>query len=905
MVDGLEPALLSLLGRQGAPQGLRDAFTKSAGARFHRCALQVNPYAYGERHAKPQSYADEGSYNAAVVTACQAANVTAVAITDHFRVASSSSLAASLEAAGIVVFPGFEANTSEGIHLLCLFPSGTPYLDLERFIGGCELASGSTESPQSTKSCEQLMTHIADRGGLCIAAHVCSASGLLKTLSGQARGRAWRSPHLLAAAVAGRPNETPQAFRDILFNKDVATKRDRPLALINANDVSNPGQLSEPSTTTWIKMAEPSIEGLRQAFLDPGSRIRLNSEEAEQPHTEIIAVSWSGGLLDGQAVCFNESLNVLIGGRGAGKSTLIESVRYALQMRPRAADAAKQHDSMMKAVLGTGTEVSVLLRCPRPSQQYYLVQRIYGQRARVRDQNGGLLDGLSPADIAAGLEIYGQHEISELTRHPDQLAMLLRRFTNHADGGSDKIALIEELGRSRRAIMTELEEIEVLEDALTALPALREQLRRFTDAGLADRLSEKTAIGLEEDVIAAGRTAIESLRTDAAELVAAAHSVAPILPEDGAPELPNRAQLRALAGLQGTLSTARLRAAAYLAAVAARASVTVDKTSEEWQPFSDAANDRYLQAVSALEAEGHDPRGFISVQEQAQRLKPKEEQLTERAGKLERLLETRRELIASWENARAADLRTLERAARAVSLRLKGRVRVSVRPDKTLASLEATIKAHVQGNISQPLERLRQLDALDTSALAENVRGGALPLVASYGFSQLGAEKIAEGGTALALAIEEVDLPAVASVELNVGTSEAGMWKPLDDLSTGQKATAVLLLLLLESEAPLIVDQPEDDLDNRFIAECIVPAIREEKRRRQFIFSSHNANIPVLGDAEQIIGLDAHVEAGSERAIINDRLRGSIDTPAVKDSIKNLLEGGEEAFATRRAKYGF
>jgi hypothetical protein len=124
-------------------------------------------------------------------------------------------------------------------------------------------------------------------------------------------------------------------------------------------------------------------------------------------------------------------------------------------------------------------------------------------------------------------------------------------------------------------------------------------------------------------------------------------------------------------------------------------------------------------------------------------------------------------------------------------------------------------------------------------------------------------------------------------------------------MSTGQKATAILLLLLLESDAPLILDQPEDDLDNRFIADSIVPAMRLAKRRRQFIFSSHNANISVLGDAEQIVGLQPVIDGGVERTIIAEEFCGSIDVPKIKNPVKNLLEGGQRAFTTRRAKYGF
>jgi hypothetical protein len=203
------------------------------------------------------------------------------------------------------------------------------------------------------------------------------------------------------------------------------------------------------------------------------------------------------------------------------------------------------------------------------------------------------------------------------------------------------------------------------------------------------------------------------------------------------------------------------------------------------------------------------------------------------------------------------------------------------------------------------LERLRGKDDLNLADLGTTVTEGAAALVKKYGFSQSAAEHVANGGINLALEIEECEVPAEAVLELNVGTEQSPTWKELEQLSTGQKATAVLLLLLLESDAPLIVDQPEDDLDNRFIADCVVPTMREEKGKRQFIFSTHNANIPVLGDAEQIVGLTPSVESGVERTTIPPELCGSIDTPTVKDLVKDLLEGGQEAFEFRREKYGF
>ena len=177
--------------------------------------------------------------------------------------------------------------------------------------------------------------------------------------------------------------------------------------------------------------------------------------------------------------------------------------------------------------------------------------------------------------------------------------------------------------------------------------------------------------------------------------------------------------------------------------------------------------------------------------------------------------------------------------------------------------------------------------------------------MSAYSIPPAQAKRLADAPDEVLMRIEELELPSVTTIRLNTAASgEPPSWQALDDLSTGQKATAVLLLLL-DSDAPLIVDQPEDDLDNRFITEGVVPRMREEKRRRQFIFSTHNANIPVLGDAELILGLTAEGEAGGGQARIASEHMGSIDSQPVREIVEELLEGGKDAFETRRRKYGF
>ena len=286
-VDLPDPQLATLLKHSAIAAGVAEAVRKPTGARFFKCALQVNPFAYIERHAKKTNYASEDEYNSAIVAACLKEGIEVVGITDHFRIANSRSLADALTTVGIHVFLGFEASSNEGVHLLCLFPGSTSAHELERTIGACGVTDLGAESPQSDKTCEQLLQFIPKVGGIIIAPHACSSGGgLLMTLKGQARARVWSCPDLLAIALPGSRDDAPDTCRDIIANKDVPHARTRPLAVVNANDVSAPDALSDPSTTTWIKMVSPSIEGLRQAFLDWESRIRLNSDPKPGPHTE-------------------------------------------------------------------------------------------------------------------------------------------------------------------------------------------------------------------------------------------------------------------------------------------------------------------------------------------------------------------------------------------------------------------------------------------------------------------------------------------------------------------------------------------------------------------------------------------------------------------------------------------
>ena len=128
-------------------ESITNALELPSGARFYRCALQVNPFDYVVRHNKQTTFSNESDYNAAMVEACQRIGIEVIAVTDHYRVRSSKSLIQAAQDAGIFVFPGFEAVSKDGVHLLCLFDPSKDLQSLERILGDCGIHGDETTSP--------------------------------------------------------------------------------------------------------------------------------------------------------------------------------------------------------------------------------------------------------------------------------------------------------------------------------------------------------------------------------------------------------------------------------------------------------------------------------------------------------------------------------------------------------------------------------------------------------------------------------------------------------------------------------------------------------------------------------------------------------------------------------------
>ncbi|MFV1976578.1 MAG: TrlF family AAA-like ATPase [Candidatus Scalindua sp.] len=888
------------------PGGIKKALNLHSGAKYFRCALQVNPFGYLKNNRDADHGLDEQRYNSQLVGKCEELQIKAIAITDHNHVGAIDDIRKKAESLDITVLPGFEVSSSEGVHVLCIFDQNKEIDVLERYLGDLGIHTTSPSTTNSSGPFSRILNKVQrEWDGICVAAHITNNGGLLRVLTGEARINAWRDSNLYAVQIPGSIDDLEYADRQIILNKNKDYKRHRKIAVVNASDVVRPEDLESVQASTYIKMSFPGVEGLKQAFLDPDSRIRLLSEEVPPEHTEFIALHWEGGFLDGAAIHLNGNLNVLIGGRGTGKSTIIESLRYVLDLEPFGEEAKKASLDILKKVIRSGTKISLLVRSHHPSGKDYMIERTYPNPPVIRDVEGNVLS-LTPKDICRNVEIYGQHEIGELTRLPGKLSRLLDRFIDEDPHLSErKRSTLKELAQNRRKLVDIQKELIEVSENIRRLPALEETLARFKEAGLEERLKDQSLLVKEEQILKTALSRLSQIRDGLDSFQIAAEIDRAFVSELSLKDLPGRETLRRIDSILALLETNLKKIIRESEEYLKTSEADIDKVSQEWEKRRKEVQDEYEKLLRELQKEAIDGEEFLKLRRQIEGLKPLRDRQEKLKKEKEALSGRRSSLLTDWEDLKESEFRAIERAAKKANKKLNKQVRVTVSFCGNREPLFDMLRQRIGGRLSEAIDTLGGNDDISLPAFVETCRKGAIELQNKFYITTDQARRITEAGEEIFMELEELYLPHPANMELNIGSPDRETWKGMNDLSTGQKATTILLLLLLESDAPIIIDQPEDDLDNFFIAEGIIPKMREEKLRRQFIFSTHNANIPVLGDAELIVGLRAVGEASGGHGEIPVEWMGSIDDKIVRLNVEQILEGGKDAFEIRRAKYGF
>ncbi len=874
-------------------------------ARFWKCALQVNTAGYSQTYRGASHGLDEDHYNTAMAQQCLQLGVQVVGIADHGGIDRIDRLRNALQEVGVVVFPGFEIASTEKIHMVCLFPEATTIAHLNRYLGALGLTNPDNTVWPSSIGCQDLARKVHELGGFWYAAHVTLANGILSRNT----VHNWIDSSLLRAAqIPGAPEDLPQKFKGIILNKDPNWKRDRPVAVINARDVAQPQDLADRSATCWVKMTRPTFEAFKVAFLDPESRVRLNTDEpASRPGT-VHALRVTGGYLDGLHAVFSGHLDTVIGGRGSGKSTLIECLRFGLDLLPKGAQARKQHADIIKENLGKESgRVEVELSSSAQHGKRYLVTRRYGEAPIVRDDTGQV-SNLLPCDLLPEIDIYGQNEIYELAQDEGSRLRLLERFLPDDDQAKAALAQVQrKLQDNADRLAKALDDTDDLQAQVNKLPKLQEQLHGFEALGLQDQLARVPLLERERQIDARVQDELHRMQA-AADAFEGGLPDLTFITDKAVQDLPHAALLVDMRDvLQALQDKARLiaRQAQGLAASAAAEFAPVREQWRTAQATAQADIDKALRGLPASAGKTGPQIGaeYQRLQQEIERIKPISIRVASFAQLVEGLQQERRNLLAQLSDLRHRRLQALQRAAKNLTRRLEGRLSIAIEPEGDRKPLkDFLLECKLDGVREARLAWIDEQETCSPMMLAASIRLGKVMLEVEWGLTPVVADALAKLPRSKLMALEALELGHRVRIELNVAhDGQEPVFKPLDKLSTGQQCTAILHLLLLDNPDPLVMDQPEDNLDNAFIAERIVRELRQAKTKRQFIFATHNANIPVFGDAEWI----GVFTATQSRGTLDASAQGSIDVPEIRDSVAIILEGGREAFMQRKTQYGF
>ena len=634
---------------------------------------------------------------------------------------------------------------------------------------------------------------------------------------------------------------------------------------------------------TFIKIGAFTFEAVQFA-LKPGADRLSDKAVPSQAHSWVRSLRFEGGILDGKRVDLSDEMNCLIGIRGSGKSAVLECLRFALELPlPESTDELdlKYKQDLVRFALGSGGKVVV--EAEDAQGRLYEIRRILNERADV------YFDG----DVRPGVRIplnnplfFGQKEL--VKRGEGSERELVERLL-----GSKLDAVRRDISAQRQRVLDVLASLDKLKD----LDSLEQEyqnkqkdtefrLELFKKFGVEQQLQRQ--VEFNADVAHARRVA------DVAEIFA--RSFDAFLKEQEA-ELAAQSKLESkenadvIAEINGILE--RLcnypnKAREVLAEVRNDARMLREKVGE-LERRKAALKDEFAAIERKLSEQLQQtggvsirPDDFVKLNAELQKAKLALAEIaksrTRKNALRDELMKEMKRLSELWHQEFKeieAEIKKLNESQKAL------RIIPQYKGDK-VAFLKA-MQDHFRGS---KLRETTLKGVLDSHADFISVYATLDTICGSLGES---GEVFRRYFNDSKMSLLTWQVPNLFQIEYH--------GKELREHSLGQRASALILFILSQRDNDVIViDQPEDDLDNQTIFEDVIKLIRSLKKGIQFIFATHNANFPVLGDAEQV-GACAFAAGSADIQV------GSIDEPVIQKAIVSIMEGGHEAFARRKEIY--
>lgn len=883
---------------------LDDVLALPNGAQFLRADMHI--HSFGSSH----DVRDTTATPSAIVASAIRDGLKIIAITDHNDIANVEAAIVAAIGSDLLVVPGVELSTASG-HLLCYLPT----LDaLRRFHARLTFHLSGTADSHCQEGMADCLDQVQALGGFGVLAHVDGPKGLDIEIptSTPHKGVIVTHAALLgielknhASAITFCPRD-PDAGRALLGRRreEIGVPQ---LARVVNSDAHTLAMLGRNASgdrkVTRLKMQVLSFEALKLALQDADARVRIE-DEVPKSVAVITGLKLTGGFLKDQMIHFSDNLNCIIGGRGTGKSTMFEALR-CFSPHPGdnpVVDSDVWPDRIDLALLDEAGQTHHLARSRDDFSPHNVLEPVKG-----------------PEKLQ--IECYGQGETQKISQRaqtdPSALLEYLDRFVDVRDQ-----LVAEETARAKIIVIDA--KIAESQKTINQIPTIerelsikRQQLKKL-DEGDAKGIIEATRQLQQErqlraDLLEQAKTIRESLDyTALRESVSAISTMAdPTKLKVGATEFATiqtdaATFAAALDGSEGELvKQARVLGDAIKARVA------------EWARKEQALLTEIDAKKKAIEVSGlkvdtayiarlaQDEAKFQAELARLKGLGPQLEQMKKERATLMQFRWTVRGAVSTRRTAFAVlATKKLRTALTDLNVTLKfddnahspdaARLLIEVMGWRTLRVPKAD---YLTGNLTVPklIDAIRSKSVASFQALRTE---DGVPV-----FARQEAVEIINrmGETANVNRLETVqvfDRPKLTVTR--TATTDAGgtnrFTREFSQLSLGQQQSVLLALMLSsDSRQPLLIDQPEDNLDSGFIYSTLVPVLRMAKERRQIIVVTHNANIAVLGDAEQIIVLKANNEMAK---IVS---AGSIDDGPTNTAACNVLEGATAAF-TRRAR---
>jgi energy-coupling factor transporter ATP-binding protein EcfA2 len=862
------------------------------------------------------------------------AGIDCVAITDHNTGAWVDDLEAALvelekqQPEGfrvLYLFPGMEISASGGLHLLAIFDAGKCSADLDALRGAMKYRGtpGACDGVTEESSIGVIQA-VEKAGGLVIPAHVDEDNGLYKQPA-QTLKQILECRQIFAMEVINPSSPKPQAFTEghVKWTEVLGSDSHHPGGKL--------GQRYPGSHFTWVKMGKPGIEGLRLALLDGPLSARRSDQEAGDPNAHgpmvVESIEISNARYMGRANPFtlelNPWLNAVIGGRGTGKSTLVEFLRIALRREGELPEALKPDFEKYRKVYRSREDDGLLTE----ESLFRVTYRKADARFRIQWSPRGDADPIqqetteghwvrAEGDISQRfpVRLYSQKQIYQLARAPLALLQVVDDAAE-VDRRSWEERWQQEQAQylSLRAKAREIE-VGLADEARLRgeLDDVQRKLAVFEESGHADILKAFQRRRRQQQVVENW----ESTWADAADrLRQVARDLVPEPPafSDFDPEAPEDRDLhRSAASVRENLE----RLGEELKKVAGRvdeilADWHATRDNSPWQEALAAALEAYAALRDKLAVEGvGDPAAYGELVQRRQTIERRLADLAARKTQLQ-IIRGQADSVLQRLPAIRRELTARRREFLEEVLKENRYVRIRVVPYGSQQTVEVEIRRLLQRegggfekDIGSPegeglLGRLySQGEDPDTierglDRLKQEIRNTA---DGNFDPDSLRDQRFATHlGKLQPEQLDRLDcwFPE-DSLDVQYSTGVGGQgFRSIQEGSPGQKTAALLAFLLSYGAEPLVLDQPEDDLDNHLIYELIVTQLREVKHRRQLIVVTHNPNIVVNGDAELVVALAAR---GGET---KKESEGSLQEKAVRDTICDVMEGGREAFELR------